>query len=127
MSILSVAVVITGIFPSISDTLKVKLFAPPKWPETKLIENLLHTSTTTTAGSLSLLTKYLDTALTAIPVELINIIELYFSKHFFVILSNLKFLILDFKIKSPPSISFIFSPKISPFSITLIIQIIIIL
>jgi len=104
---------------------KAKSFAPPKCPETKLIENLLQTSTTTTAGSLSLPFKCFDIALTAIPVELINTIESYFSKHSLVISLKLKSLLLDLKYKSPPICDFIFSPKISPFSVTLIIQIII--
>ena len=87
--------VITGVLFNILDMFKAKSFAPPKCPETKLIENLLQTSTTTTAGSLSLPFKCFDIALTAIPVELINTIESYFSKHSLVISLKLKMCIRD--------------------------------
>lgn len=71
---LSVAVVIIGSAPIVLAIFSVNSLAPPRCPLKRLMTYLPVLSITITAGSLSLLCIKGAIALTAIPVELINII-----------------------------------------------------
>lgn len=127
--LISVAVVITGIAFITAATFPASRFAPPIWPDSRLIENFPISSTTTIAGSDCLSLSKLAILLTTIPVAITKTMPSYVLKSSSTVFENSlnikQFALmcfcgsmatnLSFRYKSAPMASLIFAAHFEPF------------